>query len=602
MNKNIVFSWGEQTEGNCLNVSLTNRRMALDFLKSISIVAVVLYHLGIMKNGYLGVEVFFVISGYNFAKKAEYKDFREDVLPATRKIFSKQYFLIMYSCLVSLVIGFLFLFPIYFKGIGYDSVAALLLSSNILDAVQSTDYWNTANALSPEMHLWYICVSIKSQILLMLTLWGIYKITGKKLQKQVYCVLLLISVGVNFIPNISESLKFYLVAFRLYEMLIGCVVYEIEKAYSDKNFKISGALIKICYTIILSVILFSSVIDVNRVILKLLALVSTGLIVFGDKTVYQIGEKGVANMLCFLGRHSYPIYIWHQVVIAFMLLFVFEKVNALCFFLVISVTALFTILSEALAHNRMVIRLKKSNLVTITTFILILLFAGLTYVQKGVFFSYPELGLSSKSEDPDNWIKYVDRVYQWDKDFCDDERKKVLVIGNSFGRDFANILSESTMSDELDITYFYTDKSFDEMKNRIDSANVVFYSVDSWDEPNELIDYCYDKLIIIGNKCFSKNTKVWLKRNQADYYNALEPVNPEFVEMNKDMAKKYGEHYVDMMSVIMIDDSNERVFSEDRYYLSIDGKHLSEEGARYYASKLNIPEIIYRVTSTVDSD
>lgn len=74
---------GEQTEGNCLNVSLTNRRMALDFLKSISIVAVVLYHLGIMKNGYLGVEVFFVISGYNFAKKAEYKDFREDVLPAT---------------------------------------------------------------------------------------------------------------------------------------------------------------------------------------------------------------------------------------------------------------------------------------------------------------------------------------------------------------------------------------------------------------------------------------------------------------------------------------------------------------------------------------
>ena len=91
---------------------------------------------------------------------------------------------------------------------------------------------------------------------------------------------------------------------------------------------------------------------------------------------------------------------------------------------------------------------------TITTFILILLFAGLTYVQKGVFFSYPELGLSSKSEDPDKWIKYVDRVYQWDKDFCDDERKKVLVIGNSFGRDFANILSESTMSDELDITYF----------------------------------------------------------------------------------------------------------------------------------------------------
>lgn len=89
-----------------------------------------------------------------------------------KNIFSKQYFLIIYSCLVSLGVGFLFLFPIYFKGIGYNSVVALLLPSNLLDAIQSTDYWNTTNALSPEMHLGFICVSIKSQILLMLTLWG----------------------------------------------------------------------------------------------------------------------------------------------------------------------------------------------------------------------------------------------------------------------------------------------------------------------------------------------------------------------------------------------------------------------------------------------
>ena len=45
------------------------RRRSLDVLKTISIVAVVLYHLGVVKNGYLGVEAFFVVSGYSFAKR-----------------------------------------------------------------------------------------------------------------------------------------------------------------------------------------------------------------------------------------------------------------------------------------------------------------------------------------------------------------------------------------------------------------------------------------------------------------------------------------------------------------------------------------------------
>lgn len=68
-NRRLLFVRGGQTECNCLNISSPNRQIELDILKTILIIAVVLYYLGNIKNGYLGVEIFFVVSSYNFAKK-----------------------------------------------------------------------------------------------------------------------------------------------------------------------------------------------------------------------------------------------------------------------------------------------------------------------------------------------------------------------------------------------------------------------------------------------------------------------------------------------------------------------------------------------------
>lgn len=300
----------------------------------------------------------------------------------------------------------------------------------------------------------------------------------------------------------------------------------------------------------------------------------------------------MADKFCFLGRHSYVIYIWHQVAIAFLLLFVFSEVNFICLAAVVAATAVLVLLSHATAMCRPVIWMKSKIIAVALAVALTFSFAAATYVRKGVFFQYPELGIRSAADDPDGWIHYVDRVYQWNQMFEKNDKKKVLVIGNSFGRDFANILSESFVHKQLDISYIPSNADFEEMKPKIDSAEVVFYSVDAWVAPEKLIHYCYDKLWIVGNKCFSKNTKVWLKRHQADYLDATEEVSTDFLENNRKFAERYQNHYIDMMSVVMFDDKRERVFTDTGCYISVDGKHLSQEGAKFYAKMLDIAGLV----------
>lgn len=184
--------------------------------------------------------------------------------------------------------------------------------------------------------------------------------------------------------------------------------------------------------------------------------------------------------------------------------------------------------------------------------------------------------------------EYVDIPYSWNNDFEDDDKIHVLVMGDSYGRDFANILNESSISDSIEISYkFGSDTSL--IKDRIAQADFVFYGSSSWTIPKSLSDGIDDeKLYIVGNKEFGKSNGIIYKNKNKDwYFDQAALLSDEFLLQNNALRGIYADHYIDMIQPLLVQYNQIRVFTDDGYFISQDCRHLTKHGAQYYAKLLN---------------
>ena len=282
-----------------------DRRLSIDLIKTISIIAVVLYHLGILKYGYLGVEAFFLISGYNFIYKTEnsWNGIGNYLLGLIKNFYPS----ILAVCIVSLILG-AFVFPIYYKTISYNIIAALPLMSNLVNVLRGTDYWNTSNVYNPIMHLWYICVLIHSLAFL-----AVLKAVLKSEKKMIIALAVIsaVSLALCFITSMPEYARFYLMPFRLYEICLGGLLAYLNRNIVPSIKRIYRYPVYVLYAALLFVFIFGIKIGSN--ILNIVVLLIAAAILRYDAAEYSKSNK-MLWIVGYLGRASYYIYIWHQAV------------------------------------------------------------------------------------------------------------------------------------------------------------------------------------------------------------------------------------------------------------------------------------------------
>ena len=151
---------------------MKEHRKDLDLLKGISIIAVVLYHLGILPYGYLGVDTFLVINGFLIIPSAVKSLAKGNYALSTWLIRRMSRFLpiVIIASVVCLLIGYFVMIPDDYENLSQSTFASLIFSQNILSAITTGNYWDSVNEYKPLMHLWYLGVVVQFYVVLALAL------------------------------------------------------------------------------------------------------------------------------------------------------------------------------------------------------------------------------------------------------------------------------------------------------------------------------------------------------------------------------------------------------------------------------------------------
>ena len=298
------------------------------------------------------------------------------------------------------------------------------------------------------------------------------------------------------------------------------------------------------------------------------------------------------GILEYFGKRSYSLFIWHQIIIAFYRYFISNQVTI--FYLLVFTIVLWglTELTYQLVEKKFKEDEKTWGLCILIS-LMIMLSGGWGYLNAGVVRDVPELDIYKENAHRGMHAEYVDRAYDYDKDFSEEREKiKTLVIGNSYGRDMCNVLLESNYADSIELSYVY--EWDNNNKSRISEADVIFVFSDKKLVPSFVWEYKKPETEVygIGTKNYGQcNGIIYLHRYSNDYTQQTVPLHPWYKETNEKWKKEWGDHYINFLDMSLVGSDRVRVFSEDGKFISQDCYHLSPTGAQWYASKIDFQKI-----------
>ena len=202
-------------------------RKEIDGLRAIAVIPVILFHAGFehFSGGFVGVDVFFVISGYlittiilsekengTFSLINFYERRARRIIPAL--------FLVM---LVSTLFSWVWLPPANLKDFSASLVAVSLFSSNIL-FWQETGYWGVVNELKPLLHTWSLAVEEQYYILFPLFLMLMWRFRKRWILSSFFLIALGSLSFSHWAAYNIPTANFFLLPTRGWELAIGAGV------------------------------------------------------------------------------------------------------------------------------------------------------------------------------------------------------------------------------------------------------------------------------------------------------------------------------------------------------------------------------------------
>ncbi len=566
-------------------------RKEIDGLRAIAVIAVLLFHADYLPKGYLGVDIFFVISGYlitniitqqlnegNFSLVHFYERRIRRIVP-----------MLLLVSIIALSMGYFTLLPDDLENLSESVIASNLFANNIL-LLLTRGYWDIANTYKPLLHTWSLGVEEQFYLLFPFILIGLSKLRWSKKKTIITLVFLIaLSIASNFIVQ-KNTFHFYSPSSRFYQLAIGALLVFIKPITHQLGINKIIAAISFC-TILL--MLFISY-QFSPFASSLIITIATALLIhcYSQNPFLILLEQ---SPIVFIGKISYSLYLWHQLVICYYKITVSDTISLASFCAITLFIFLLSIITYYFVETpfRCTQTISRRILLTVISIAtcLALTAATVLYLKKGIVKDVPEIDIYvNKPNQVDAYWQYNERVYKMDKPFANNGKRKLLVVGNSYARDFVNMLLENNYTDSFDIS-FKTRFLKPATKQRIKEADIVIAgnAIDS----NYLKEFCNinqidkGKILVIGTKNFGANYNLLfntLPKNEK--CGARISVLDHVLTINANTKKQIGKNYVDLLGLILDKNNQVPAFTPDCKIIAQDHKHLTKYGAKYLGSLL----------------
>ncbi len=294
-------------------------RSDIDGLRAIAVLSVIVNHLysAVLPGGYLGVDIFFVISGYVITASLERT--RDIPLGRSLLLFYSRRIKRLLPALVTMVLigGTLIRFVDPDPAVSaITAISSLFGLSNIFLFIEAKNYFAASTQLNPFSHTWSLGVEEQFYLLFPLLLrWRAPHAGASPAADRFRLVGLGILTGASlllFMASYYRNLEaaYFLMPFRFWELGIGCLLALLSKySRAERPFQANAALS------FLPMALALTFADRYPVLCTIAAVLSTALAIGSVQTgtrAYRVLSNGPMS---YLGKISYSLYLWHWIVL-----------------------------------------------------------------------------------------------------------------------------------------------------------------------------------------------------------------------------------------------------------------------------------------------
>jgi peptidoglycan/LPS O-acetylase OafA/YrhL len=291
-------------------------RPEINGLRAFAVVAVIINHFNkeILPNGYLGVDMFFVISGFVLTSSLyqrpsnNFKNFIRGFYE--RRVKRLVPVLSVFILIMSIAICLFNPHPQLSLRTGLTSLIGL---SNIYLIKQSTDYFGPSTELNVFTHTWSLGVEEQFYILFPFLIWfsGFGRQT-KNGARNLFLIVVTLTIssliGFLYLYPINQSAAYFLMPTRFWEIAAGCLTFlEFQRKNSIKEF-----LEKIPPILVMAIIIGVMYLPMSLATSSTVAVVALSAVLFASLKEGTVAYKFFTNTkIVYVGLISYSLYLWH---------------------------------------------------------------------------------------------------------------------------------------------------------------------------------------------------------------------------------------------------------------------------------------------------